>query len=566
MKQAEKRQTELPLLWERVFIAVLVIAYLFAFSRTVPHGDALRVVRQIQAEHLIWNPNHLIFDPIGYGWYALLEKFGFSISALDSFEIISGIATVASLLVFHAILVQAGVKWWGARALAIGGLFASRSFLSLANNQYYFMVQMPLLLGALYLGMRFLAMESDEKSRAMYLYGIGVLVAVAATILFSNVLLVVALGLVVGFTRNRQQASQAGWNYAYAARIWGAAALVGFPAYIFGYLASGSSAGFFHWLLSYQGESASALNDLYLVQWSTQSVVESLARLGFNLFSASILENAGLGTYFRALIFREPLEFVPEIFRLSLVVALTPIIIGMMLMLMVWAVRRFRRDMLIPFAFAWGASYLLFNFLWSVGGEHFWVQILPVVWLMWMVYLFSNNAEPFKADIAIWSRKNWKLWATLLVVPALLFVNTVNTVIPVSGKAEAEVLKYHALLRDGDLEIMPGWEVIGWMRSEQQRPRVERLLLMNMALQSKEQDRHIQRLPEIVADHLASGRRVVVGRLYDKDHEINPWYGLTRLGWPRSRIQSLLGRYCHTEIGRVDDVVFREIKVCRSDG
>jgi len=562
MEFHQTRMAAQTLLRERLLLLVAAIAYLLVYNRTVPHGDALRVVSQVQAGQLSWNPNHLLFDPLGYVWSLLLGKIGIQIPVLDGFEIISGIATVVSLVIFHAILVQAGIRHRGIRLIAVVGLFASRSFLSLAVNQYYFMVQMPFLLGALYLGLRYLLPESSARDKNLCVYGMGILTALAATILFSNVLLVVLLGVAVGLMRDRDRTAIRGLNYFQVARLWGAAALVGFPAYVAGYLASGSSAGFLHWLLSYQGESASALTDLYRVHWSFQSITESVARLGYNFFSANILDSAGLGTFLRSMIFREPLEFVPEVFRVSLVIAMTPVVMGLVLVTSAWMVLRVRSDRRATLSLAWILPYLLFNFLWSVGGDHFWVQVLPVIWLAWCFHLQNGNPS-FQlpgGKTVTWNR--WKIGVSAAAVAILMFVNTVNTVVPVSGKHDAEASRYHALLKDGDLEIVPGWEVVGWMRTGLQKPDVERLLLMNMALQPPGSDRHIGRLPEIVERHLASGQRVIVGRLYDKDHEVNPWYGLKRLGWPREKIQSLLSQYCAVEVGRVEDVVFREIRRC----
>ena len=558
--------TDHSLLAERILLSVATLAYLLLFDRTVPHGDALRVVSQIQTGVLSWNPNHLFFDPLGYGWFLLLGKIGFDIAVLDSFEIISGLATIVSLLIFHAVLLAAGVRRRVLIFLAIFGLFASRSFLSLATNQYYFMVQMPFLLGALYLALRFLTSTDDDRTRNRYLYGIGALTAVAGTILFSNVLLVAALGIVVGFLHGGGRIGEwRRWKLANAVRLWGAAALVGFPAYVMGYILSGSDAGFHNWLFSYQGESASSLTELYRVHWDLRSIAESLTRLGFNFFSASILESAGLGTYLRTLFFQETPEFVPEIFRVTLVVVLMPLVIGMVTLAMVWILRRLRSDAQAALAFAWIVPYLVFNFLWSVGGDHFWVQVVPVVWLAWCRSLDGDSVILFRMPSGSSWWHTWQTRLAVVVVPILLFINTFNSIIPVSGKHDVSAARYHALLRDGDLEILPGWEVIGWLRTEYRRPNVERLQLMSMALLPVERDGNIRRLPEIVARHLASGRRVLVGRLYDRDHEVNPWYNLQRLGWPRARIQSLLASYCHDEVGRVEDVVYREIRNCRRD-
>jgi hypothetical protein len=546
--------------WERSAIIALTAVYLIVFNRVTPHGDALRIVRQIQDSHLIWNPNHLIFDPLGYAWFRLLEKLGFNISALSSFEIISGIAAVASLLIFHALLLQAGVKRWGVRALAVGGLFASQGFLSMAISQYYFMVQMPFLLGVLYLAVRFMSKEKSGDDCQHCLYGMGVLSAVAGTIMFNNVLLVVALGLAVGFMRHDRRS----WNYIGAAQLWGSAAVVGFPVFIVGYVVSGSTDGFHHWLFSYQGEAGGSLNQLYGIEWTWKGIAESLARAGFNLFSTNTIETAGLGTAIKAILFREPLEFVPETGKLLLALSLAPVITGTLLVLLVWGARRVRHDRVVQFSFAWIGAYFVFNTLWNCGGDLFWFQVLPVTWLLLLTYLGAVNGAPFEGFRENWGRRNWKFWTLAITVPALLTVNTLQTVVPVSlVDLEARRAEHMAILRDGDVEIIPGWDGYGWMQLDPNGPRVERIELMDMALQAKTSDRYIQQLPHIVADRISRGKRVVVARLFDKDHGLNPWYGLSRLGWPRAKIQSLLGSYCQKEIGVVGDVVFREVFTCQ---
>lgn len=559
MNQAIKMSISQPMLRERLALIVLTTIYLVVFNRTMPHSDALWIVRQIENHHLIWNPNHLFFDPLGYGWYLFLEKLGFSISALDSFEIISGLSTILSLLIFHALLVQLGVRWWVMRAIAVTGLFASRSFLSMAVSQYYFMVQMPFLLSVFYLAVISLLKQRQGKECSICLYGMGILAGVAALLMFNNVLLVISLGLAIGF----MQRDRISWNYKNVLRFWAAAAVVGFPLFIFGYFASGRNEDFILWLLSYQGDSTGTRNELWGLQWSLKGVSESFARLGFNLFSASIIENAGLGTVAKVILFREEMEFIPEIIKQSLALALTPVVAGTLFVLLLWAIRRFKQDQVVQLSVAWIGAYLIFNFLWSVGGDMFWFQIVPVAWLLLMINLGAVSGELFERSTENWGRGRWKLWVLALTVSALLIVNTLQTVVPVSlVDIKSRNAEHEALLLDGDLEIIPGWDGLGWMQLNPDGPRIERLTLMNMALLSKADEKHIARLPQIVASRLARGQRVVVARLYDKDYGLNPWSGLAKLGWSRGRIQSVLSDYCNKEIGRVDDVIFREVFYC----
>jgi len=548
-------------LWiDRLIIVAFSTMYLVVFNRTVPHGDALRVVRQIQTGDLIWNPNHLIFDPVGYGWFAWLRQLGFGISELDSFEIISGVTAVASLLIFHAVLLRLGVNRWTVRALAMIGLFASQAFLSMSISQYYFMLQMPFLLGVLYFIVRFVSTEKAGHLCTGCLYGMGILGAIAGAITFNNVLLVGAIGLSAGLPAGRGKR----WNLANVLRVWGPAAAVGFPIFILGYVFSGTSNGFLQWVLSYQGDSATRLNELYGIEWTPRGVAVSLARAVFYLLSASVIETAGMGATVKALLFRETLEFVPESTSVLLAVLLTPVVAITVIVLLWWALRHVRRERLAQFGVAWIGAFFAFNTLWGSSGDQFYVQVVPAMWLLLMALITPTDEGTTSLLDDKPRPARWKLLTLALAVPALLAVNTLQTVLPVSRTdTESRRAAHMALLRHGDVEIIPGWDGYAWLDLDPAGPRVERLSLMEMALQSETSDRHIRHLPDIIAPHLGQGRRVIVGRLYDKDHGINPWTGLTRLGWPRSRIQALLARYCGKEIGAVGDVVFRELAECQ---
>src|SRR5688500_6099612 len=96
--------------WEKLGIAAASAAYLTWFNHTLPHGDALRIVRQIQSSTLVWNPNHLLLDPLGYASYRLSSALGLSLDPLACFELLSAAATIISLLLFHAVLGRAGVS------------------------------------------------------------------------------------------------------------------------------------------------------------------------------------------------------------------------------------------------------------------------------------------------------------------------------------------------------------------------------------------------------------------------------------------------------------------------
>ena len=228
---------------ERVLLVGLVFAYLLTFDQVLPHGDALRIVRQVETAHLVWNPNHLFFDPLGYAiaWMAnVRDREG----VLEIFERVSIFATLVSLWVFHGVLVRAAVGRWARVVLCIG-LFASASFLAVAGSQYYFMVQMPLLIAALYLYIDFIIQLHEERAVYRNVYGIGVLLALATAVMFNNLLLVIGAGVAVGFTGRSLKRPDFGLSL----RLFLAAGLVGFPLFILGYSLAAAESGFLRWLV-----------------------------------------------------------------------------------------------------------------------------------------------------------------------------------------------------------------------------------------------------------------------------------------------------------------------------
>jgi len=82
---------------------------------------------------------------------------------------------------------------------------------------------------------------------------------------------------------------------------------------------------------------------------------------------------------------------------------------------------------------------------------------------------------------------------------------------------------------------------------------------MDLALKPADDFAAMRALPARLEQHLATGRRVVVARLFDLDRTVRPWEQLARLRWPRKRIQALLDGFATQPIGEVDGVVFRTL-------
>jgi hypothetical protein len=552
------------LLLERALIAIGSALYLWFFNRTVPNGDALRIVDQVSSSQLIWNPNHLLFDPLGYGFYRLLQQIGIDTTVLGSFEFISGAATIVTLLIFHAVLVRIGIDSLRTRLLSSVALFAATSFLFVGLNQYYFMIQMPFLLGALYFYFDFFLKDRAGIEANSNLYIVGVLLAISVTIMFNNLLVTAAVGVGAALTGY-------GWKQlqiAHAARIWSAAALVGFPIFFLGYWLSGTENNFLTWLLSYQGDSSSKLNELYGLKWTLPEVTQAAARMGFKLFLGNTLETAGLGGTVSALMSGGQLEFIPQYSKIALSLIAAPAVVLLHLYIAYYAIRNLPAEPNVRLLAGWIFAYVAFNFLWNVGDEIFWFQIVPATLLLFLLsqqetssLLISNTQTTTpQMTAARWSiGRQYGLIALILLV---LIVNTLNAALPnATDKESMRLAEHRAMLRDGDLEIMPGWDQQKWM-SIGEEPGVRKIMLMNMALAKDDAPDALSNLPQIVATHLQSGKRVVVARLYDLDRDMMPWYSLAEMGWPRQRIITALNPFCQRQLIEIGGVIFHELYLC----
>ncbi|MEJ2619803.1 MAG: hypothetical protein P8163_05965 [Candidatus Thiodiazotropha sp.] len=535
---------------ERIALLVLTCIYLVVFNPELPHGDALRIVEQINSRSLDWNPNHLLLDPIGYYWYLSLQIVNNSITPLGSFELISAISTLISVYLFHLILVNQKIDDFKTRILAVILLFGAKNFLTLSVSQYYFMVQMPFLLGALYCLLKYFNNENKLKNSS-YLIISSACLSIATAIEANNILLIVITGLVLSVKYKNEHS-----KISDALIFYSTSALVGFPLFFLGYTLSGSDVSFLSWGLTYAGSNSEEYKQLYGLQASLSGVVLSFAKLGFNFIFSNFVETSGLGIGLKSLASSHPLEFNPDYFGIGLALLAMPIIAVIQLLIFIDFYRQYHSQRIFIFFLGWIISYLIFAFLWDNGGNIFWFQTLPVIVVIYAYYtqyIFNHRVfvKPFI--------KNGLLISPLIII-------TLNTIQGAAPSAffdmKRGVAEHNEIVHDGDLEITTGWDKYQWMKEDAIEANFDKLLLMNMATKQKSDPKHISNLPQIVENHLAAGKRVIAARLYNKDSDPNPWYNLSRMGWPRAKIKKMLENYCNREISRIDDVVFHEIYLC----
>jgi hypothetical protein len=513
---------------ERIVLLAVLAVFLFIFKTTIPSGDGLAYVRIIDSGVIDWNPNHLLMAPVGYIWHSVLALVGVSDLPVVSLKLLSGLSALLSVLLFHVILTKQGGASAAWRIAGCLGLFYSTNFLSLAVSEEFFMIQMPLLLAVLSIGLSW----REEPLRGVA--PAGILLGLAVLVLSNNVFLLAAVGL---FLLIRRPAK--------AFLLGTSAAAVILPGLALGYWRSGVEGGFISWLTSYQGVSGNLTGSLYGIEWTAKGVLESAARLVYNLF-ANIAEPAGLGTWLKGAFFSGRLEFEPSYPGLVLGAVLLVLVAALALCLVPPVIRT--GGLTARFGSFWLGGYLLFNFLWNDSSDQFWAQLLPVVWIWFMVIPLRGGGKLTRR-------------APYLLVPLLILFNTMHVVAP-NALVDVDKLRaeHEALLREGDLEIVPGWDRIHWLSKRAGDGSYDQLRLMTLALEGKDGAMTVDRLPALVESYLRRGQDVFVARLYDLDGNPRPWDQLRKLGWPRERLVELLERFEAEEAAKVGGVTIRRLR------
>lgn len=542
---------------EKLFLVIVIAVYLIAFSSELTNGDAMIYVTHLKEGLFYWNPNHLLMDPVAYCWHKLLGFIYSGITPTQSLKMLSGGASIITLLIFHSTLKILNVPSPELRIIGVLGLFFSRYFLSMSVSEYFFIIQMPFLVLVLWY---FVGWFKNEKKQGVYskeLFLAGVMLGVACAVQINNVVLLILLGVLVGALGRKENA----WQYKYTASIWGGAAIFCVPLFIFGFITSGTDANLISWMTSYQGSSDNPSQNLYGIQWTVNGVLISTARLGFNMV-ANFTDTGGLGTVLKSLAFSLPLEYKPNYLHVLLSGLLVIMILGLLTLVTIWLIRNYKKSIFIKFSSVWLFAYLLFNFLWNDSTDQFWIQLLPIMWLlifMYMGFVFCGSDEGLSIKI---SHLNLKKLALRCFVIILALLNTLQFVLPIAYAGLDEKTKQHkALIKNAGLEIITGWDDLRWLSLDKSDIKVDRVILMHVALQRDGRLKTINELRDMIKARLDHGERVVISRVYDLDNTPRPWDHLARLGWSREKIQDALSEFESREIARVGDVVFRELRI-----
>jgi hypothetical protein len=310
------------------------------------------------------------------------------------------------------------------------------------------------------------------------------------------------------------------------------------------------------WLTAYQGQASNASTSLYGIQWTPSGVVVSLATLAYG-FASSLFTLGQLGAVVEALARRRGLEFLPAWTSIVSSGLLFVMAAALLLPFAWWAATRSHQRAIGRIGLAWIAAYLAFNFLWVDTSDQFWFTLLPAFWLLIALFLTQSPADASGTS----APPDWRRAILWIVVPMLALGNSLSVVRPRAFAHTAELrTEFAAFVHDDDLFITTGWDDLLWMPPAIDQRRFERVLLMDLALRERRGERVMDDLPERMRAHLAHGHRVVVARVFDRDHEGRPWEQLAKLRWPRPRLQELFAGFDHRPIATINGVVFHEVR------
>lgn len=538
---------------ERGLLAAVVGAYLWLLSTDAPNGDGWVYINSVQSGQFDWNPNHLYMQPVGLLAYRLVSALGLGWSVFTTLKVLSGLAAVATVVLFHATLCVAGVRSPAVRLLGCLGLLFSAQFISLAVAEEFFAIQMPVLAAVLLTAV--LWIQGRERR---WLVAMGLLLASVTLIQVNNAVLAALMGL---FVASESRRSQGPWVRDGLA-VWLPGLLVGLPLILGPYVATAYGEGLMSWLTSYQGQSGNDRSALYGITLTPAGIARSAGALVYG-FALTFVGLGDLGTVVEALVLRQPIEFTPNVPLLVATGLLFAVIAAGTLAMTLWWWRRGRHEAVGRLGLVWLVAYLIFNFLWVDTADQFWAPILPPLWLLIVRRLSNRQDGPPPVGAAV-PRYPVASLAALTVLLAAVNTPTVGGV-----RAFTQVEANHAallkLLQAGDLYITMGWDDIAWLALPEGRP-YERLSLMPLALRGRDDSPEMKALPDRIRAHLATGKRVVIARVFVRDREARPWEQMARLGWPRPRVIDLFAPFDPQPLGQVGSVHLHVIQPPRPAG
>ncbi|HZF11892.1 MAG TPA: hypothetical protein VFE33_24160 [Thermoanaerobaculia bacterium] len=501
------------LLW----LAGLLLLALVPVGRV--SGDGLGYALSFAAGTWRLNPNHLLFEPAGAAWQALLSALGLTRPVVDQEKLLSLLAGAVGAALFRfEVARRLAERRWGAN-YATAGLVLGSAYLRLLVDDEFHMIQMPCLVGFAIAVLRYL--ERPRFTRALVA---GALAGLAALCFVSNLLLGVLAAVGLGV-----------WHLTRGERGPALRAVAGTLAGLLGVAALGFGAGwglarpgrpFLAWLLHYSGGNVQArLGLVYGTHFTPDGLASAVVHTLYGAASAVVdLAPAVVAVRDEG----EPGRAVPVV--LALLLATAALGGGL------WNAWRHRgepeaRATLLLQAIGWPAV-LGFGIYWNDASAEF---FLPLAVLLGALAARLPD-RPGRAAVVFGLAGGLALaWNAGDVVTRFVLY----------PRAEQTAALVRAVDGAG-LVVVPGIDdasiLLTLAAVPGNRAPAESLGLTDLALALPE-ERGLERLAAAVERTLAGGRRVDLVDLYDVPPFQFPWKFLRQLGYTPEAVRQTLDRF-----------------------
>lgn len=481
-------------------------------------GDGIAHSARYAAGTWFWNPNHLLFDPVGSWWQKALADLGVTRSGPDRLKLLS-IATGAVAVALF--------RWGVAGPIAPGRVEANHAtawiafgaaFAGLWISDETHMVQMPFVALAAIALVAYVQRPSWGST-----LGMGAAAALAGLFYISNLLLAAALGIVLGVWH----ASRGEWRQ--GMRAFGGIAAGSLLVAGFGFLAAWAlvarpEVGFVEWVTAYGGGQISErVASSYGVRWTLSGLAIGIARALYGASNA-VVDIAPVIEFVR-----DGRGSVLGVILSLAALAAAAVLIGVGIARAVRGRRDRRETTALLLVCAWVAAYMMFAIYWNNSDNQFYFQL----------------AVPLGAVIALLPFTRSRGTLTLFALSAFALAWNVRDAAAndvLYPRFERVALLQHAL-SDAHLVIYPGDDEINQLFYFAKRPEKAQRLAITTLARTQDPVDGLRKLELEVSRTLAAGGRVDVLSVYDVPARSNPWKALGQQGYGAEEVTTILNRF-----------------------
>lgn len=501
-----------PAIW-----AVASLLILWATPIGFVSGDGIAHSARFADGSWTWNPNHLLFEPIGALWQNLTASLGMARSDPDRLKLLSITAGALSAGFFRASVSGplAATRFFA--NLGTAWFVFSSAFLRLWISDEVHMLQMPFLVLAAAAAVRYASERSWRWSAAS-----GLAFGIASLVMISNVAIVVmiAAGIgLIGILRRRWELMK------HAAGLVGTAAVtsIGGLALAWRYATSGA-VGFPEWVFSYGGGGdGNRLLAGYGTELSLPGLPVVAARAVYGAVSAVVDISPAYA------VVRDGTAWNVAA-ALSLVA--TALALGCLLSMLLRVVRVRNQSLehllTVVIIVGWGVGILAFGMYWNNSDDQFFFQLAVPVGMLVAMHRPWNGRLPTLAAIGslalFWNLQDFS--RNYVLYPR-----------------DERIAMLENSTRDAGLIIIPGWDEVDhlfYFVDIEGSP--QRISIAEIAAQA-EPEEGFAGLSNLISTTLDVGERVDIVSVFDVSSSQNPWSFLRAAGYSRERVEEEIARF-----------------------